>query len=59
MKLKPWIDFNTDKRAKSDNDFKKDLFKLMNNDVFGKTVEHVRDHKFELITSPQRFQKSR
>ena len=55
--LKEWIDFNTEKRAKSDNDFKKDLFKLMNNAVFGKTMENVGNHiGFELITSPQRFE---
>jgi len=37
--LKPWIDFNTEKRKKAKNDFEKDYFKLMNNFFFDKTRE--------------------
>ena len=37
--MKKYIDFNTEKRMNAANDFEKDLFKLMINSVYGKTME--------------------
>ena len=53
--MEPYIRKNTDLRKDAKNAFEKDLFKLMNNSVFGKTIENIRKRQNVILVDDRKL----
>ena len=56
--MKPYTMLNTKLKTSAKSEFETDFFKLINNSVYGKTMENIRNHKdMKLVTSKEKYAK--
>ncbi|XP_073995692.1 uncharacterized protein [Rhodnius prolixus] len=56
--LSPYVEFNVELRNVARNDFEKEFFKLMNNAIFGKTMENIRKRvNIQLVSSARKIER--
>ena len=56
--MKSYIELNTAARAKATTDFQKNLYKLLNNAVFGKSMENIKERiDIKFCTGEQKYTK--
>ena len=56
--MKPYIMLNNKLRTDAKNEFEKDIFKFLNNTIFGKTTKNIKNHKdMKLLASREKYAK--